>query len=165
VPKLVITFFGLGLLPVAPGTWGSAGAVAVWLGLWFLSTAAGVPRAGLEFGVAALTLLACAGTVRWGPWAVQTYGRPDPRPCVSDEAAGQWLALLWMPAASGPQAIGMAAVQFVLFRFFDIVKVPPARQLERLSGGWGILMDDLAAAVQAGIVGQVLFRVVWPLGN
>ncbi|UCG34234.1 MAG: phosphatidylglycerophosphatase A [Phycisphaerales bacterium] len=165
MPKLVITFFGLGLLPIAPGTWGSAGAVAIWVGLWLMCTVAGVPRAAFELGVVGLTVLACAGTVRWGPWAVQAYGRPDPGQCVSDEAAGQWLALLWMPAASGPQAFIVAGVQFVLFRFFDIVKVPPARQLERLSGGWGILMDDLAAAVQAGIVGQILFRVVWPLGN
>jgi phosphatidylglycerophosphatase A len=107
----------------------------------------------------------CAGTVWWGPWAVQTYGRPDPGQCVSDEAAGQWLALLWMPAAGAPQALGVAGAQFLLFRVLDIIKPPPARQLERLPAGWGILLDDVAAGLLANMVGQVLFRVVWRLGN
>jgi phosphatidylglycerophosphatase A len=50
------------------------------------------------------------------------------------------------------------AVQFFLFRLFDVVKPPPARQLERLPAGWGILLDDLAAGIYANIVGQVVFR-------
>ena len=163
--KLVITFFGLGLLPIAPGTWGSAGAVIIWLGLWYRCDWAGVPPIALQTVVVVLVLLVSAGTVAYGPWAAQAYGRKDPSQCVSDEAAGQWIALLWMPAVSWPQVLTLAGTQFVLFRLFDIIKPPPARQLERLPAGWGVLLDDVVAGVMANIVGQILFRLVWPPGG
>jgi len=54
------------------------------------------------------------------------------------------------------------AVQFFLFRVFDIVKPTPARQLERLPHGWGIMADDLAVAVYVNLIGQVAFRYLWP---
>ena len=63
---------------------------------------------------------------------------------VLDEVAGQWIAL----AAAAPRwPLWLAA--FVLFRAFDIVKPPPARQLDRIPGGFGIMMDDVAAGVYA----------------
>ena len=161
--RLLITFFGLGRMPLAPGTWGSLGAVVVWVGLWSACSAVGVPQAGLDAFVVLLVLLVSAGTIAWGPWAVETFGCPDPSACVSDEVAGQWLALLFLPVVS-VQSMGLVVgTQFLLFRLFDILKPPPARQLERLPAGWGILMDDLAAAVLANLVGQILFRV-WPFG-
>jgi len=165
VPRLLITFFGLGFLPLAPGTWGSLGAVVLWAGLWLACSILGVPWVGFDSLVVLLVLLTCAGTVRWGPWAANTFGRPDPPQCVSDEVAGQWLALLFLPVGTFPNMCVVAGVQLVLFRCFDIVKPPPARQLERLPGGWGILMDDLAAALLANLLGQILFRWLWPLGR
>ncbi len=83
----------------------------------------------------------------------------DPSRFVLDEAAGICLTILFLPAHAGwmPNGITLLAA-FVAFRVFDITKIPPARQLENLPGGWGILLDDLAAAVYANIVCQVLLR-------
>ena len=67
------------------------------------------------------------------------------------------------PARTGwGTGINLAAA-FLAFRIFDITKPPPARQLERLPAGWGILLDDLAAAVYANLVCQVLLRWVLPI--
>ncbi len=54
---------------------------------------------------------------------------------------------------------GVLVGQFLLFRVFDVVKPPPARQAEALPAGWGILTDDLIAGVYANLVGQVIWRV------
>jgi phosphatidylglycerophosphatase A len=112
-----------------------------------------------------LVLLAGAGTVAWGSWAAEKFGRPDPPQCVSDEAAGQWLALAFLPITSARDLCIVAGMQFVLFRLLDIIKPPPVRQLEKLPAGWGILADDLAAGVLANLLGQVLLRTVWTLGQ
>ena len=55
--------------------------------------------------------------------------------------------------------LAVLAVQFFFFRLFDVIKPPPGRQLEKLHGGWGILLDDIAAGIYANIVGQIIFRV------
>ena len=75
---------------------------------------------------------------------------------VIDEVAGQWLTFLialWRFPASSPRGVLLFVVAgFVSFRIFDIVKPWPVRQLESLSGGLGIMVDDLAAGVWAGLV-------------
>ena len=73
----------------------------------------------------------------------------DPGPVVIDEALGYMVTVAWLP-----QTLGTAAAAFFLFRFLDIVKPPPARQSERLPGGWGIMTDDLIA----GVYGNLLIR-------
>jgi phosphatidylglycerophosphatase A len=70
--------------------------------------------------------------------------RPDPGHVVIDEVAGQWIALIFSRVNLSHLLAG-----FLLFRLFDIVKPWPARQLERLPGGWGIMLDDVAAGVYA----------------
>lgn len=162
--KLLITFFGLGLMAFAPGTWGSIGAVVVWVGLWFLGQAVDAPWWALDAASGGLALLIGVCTVVLGPWAVREFGRSDPGQCVSDEAAGQWLALIGLPIGSMSDMFLVCGGQFILFRVFDILKPPPARQLERLRDGWGILLDDVAAAVYANVIGQIVFRWVIPTG-
>ncbi|MFZ5786292.1 MAG: phosphatidylglycerophosphatase A, partial [Acidobacteriota bacterium] len=77
----------------------------------------------------------------------------DPGPVVIDEVAGQWLALALLVAAQPrPLSLGLVAGSFLLFRLFDVVKPWPIGRLERLPGGWGILADDLAAGLAAGLV-------------
>jgi phosphatidylglycerophosphatase A len=71
-------------------------------------------------------------------------GREDPGFVVIDEVAGQWIALLFSPV---DWRHGLIAL--VLFRLFDITKPFPARQLESLPGGWGIVLDDVAAGLYA----------------
>jgi len=161
---MAITFFGLGYIPFAPGTWGSLGAIAA-AGLLL----AGMRCAGLsrwyDAALAGLMLLACVLSIVWGRWAVEHFAsrarKPgDPGPFVLDEVAGQWLSVLALPVGGLPLTTwaGVYAMQFFLFRVFDVIKPPPGRQLERLPAGWGILMDDLGVAVYANIIGQIVVR-------
>jgi phosphatidylglycerophosphatase A len=166
IRKWAMTGLGLGYAPVASGTFGSAGAIAVAFATWTIQQAAGAPPAALDIAWIALTLLACAGCVAWGQWAIDYFAarsrKPgDPGAVVIDELAGQWVSLIALPLGGFRHAVAVLAVQFFLFRLFDVVKPPPARQLERLPAGWGILTDDLAAGVYANIVGQIVFRWLW----
>ena len=172
----LITGLGLGYAPVASGTFGSAGAIAVagivWLPLYLTGHGQGWDFHAI---MVVLTGLASWGCVHWGPWAAEYFaGRSrkpgDPGQVVLDEFAGQWIALVGMPLLSARPLLGLAApaiewvilvfaIQFFLFRLFDVIKPPPGRRLEKLHGGWGILLDDLAAGVYANVVGQIVFRV------
>ncbi|MBK9120776.1 MAG: phosphatidylglycerophosphatase A [Phycisphaerales bacterium] len=159
---LCITVLGSGFAPIASGTWGSAVAVVLFAPLWFIFAAGSVSRAVLELFTLGGIAVACVLSIRWGAWAVARFGRSDPKPFVLDEFAGQWVALLVLPLAAGADVYALAAVvggQFLLFRIFDVLKPPPARQLESLPLGWGILLDDLAAGVYANLVGQALWRL------
>ena len=75
-----------------------------------------------------------------------------------DEAAGICLTLLLLPPRDGWGLFFTLAVAFAAFRLFDVTKPPPARALEKLPAGWGILCDDLAAAVYANLLCQILLR-------
>ncbi|HOB75334.1 MAG TPA: phosphatidylglycerophosphatase A [Phycisphaerae bacterium] len=161
----LITGLGLGYAPVASGTFGSAGAIAIAWMAWTGLHLAGYGPYAVHLPLAVLTLLATWGCVHWGPWAVEFFGKrarkpTDPGHVVLDEFAGQWLALLGLAMPDWKSALLVLAVQFFLFRVFDVIKPPPANRLERLPFGWGILLDDLAAGVYANLVGQVLFRFV-----
>jgi len=147
--RALVTFFGLGHGPIAPGTWGSLGAVAVYLAVSFAT--GGVGNAWLLGMVAA----ASAVNLYLGPWAVTHYGSSDPKPVVIDEVAGMWLSLVFVPVGGGWRMVWVCVAAFLLFRIFDILKLPPAKQLERLPTGAGILCDDLAAGIQANIVLQI----------
>jgi phosphatidylglycerophosphatase A len=132
-----------GWFPVAPGTVGSAVGVGLWWGL--RAAGAGV----------ATELVAAAALFVIGAWAAskteRVLGITDPGPVVVDEVMGMWVTLVAAPL-SWPAALA----GFLLFRVFDIVKPPPARRLERLPGGWGIMADDLAAGVYAWAALQIL---------
>ena len=151
--KLIISFFGLGYGPVAPATWASCGAAAAFLALHLT---VGLPW----WAILAVIVLASAACVALSPWAIAYYQKNDPRPMVLDEVAGQWLSLLFVPVGAGWHAVWVVAAAFALFRVFDVVKPPPARQLERLPVGWGILCDDLAAGVMANVVLQIALVLI-----
>lgn len=159
---MCITVLGSGFLPIAPGTWGSLVAAAAFAGLWLLAVATGAPRSGLEGVTLVGVIVASWMSVRWGGWAIARFGRSDPKPFVLDEFAGQWAGLLMLPLTYSSGGWAVACVlggQFLLFRAFDVVKPPPARQAEALPAGWGILIDDLIAGVYANLVGQVIWRL------
>ncbi len=150
--KALLTAFGFGLLPGAPGTWGSL-PVPVLAALAVLIDDAWLVNVLLLL----LFFIASIATVRFGAWAEAHWNRHDPPCVVSDEIAGQSLALLFVPwsevvaAGSWWLAFLLLAVGFVAFRFFDITKIPPAKQFQDLPRGWGILADDMAAGLYAGI--------------
>jgi phosphatidylglycerophosphatase A len=161
----LVTGFGTGYMPFASGSWGSLAAVGVALACWGMVWGSGINAGWLNLVWVVLTVLACIGCVRWGPWAINYFAarakKPgDPGMVVLDEFAGQWLALLALPMYTLNQALAVLAVQFFLFRLFDVIKPSPARRAERLPHGWGILTDDLVAALYANLIGQVVFRVL-----
>ncbi|MCY2926898.1 MAG: phosphatidylglycerophosphatase A [Planctomycetota bacterium] len=154
--KLLVSGFGTGYLPVAPGSWGSAAVAAGWLAMCW----GGAGQDVLTGAMLAVIVIFSAVCVGFGRFAEQAYGRKDPSQMVADEWAGPALTLLGLPmgVALGRQAI-VAGVAFVAFRVFDVLKPPPARQFEALPAGWGMLLDDLMAGVYANLVCQVVLRL------
>jgi phosphatidylglycerophosphatase A len=147
VAQAIATAFGSGYSPLAPGTAGSlVGLVLFWplarlswpwqLGLCALVFAIGVPAASRVARLA---------------------GEKDPGIVVVDEVVGQWVTLAGLPLTPLTVLFG-----FLLFRAMDVVKPWPARDLERLPGGWGILADDVAAGIYAHLLVQVGL-LVWPV--
>jgi len=146
---LLATGFGAGLLPKAPGTWGSLLALPL---AWLIFEASG--RAGLA--VAAVLAFAI------GVWAsnvcIEKFETADPKQVVIDEIAGQWLVLLVVPPGWLAYALG-----FVLFRAFDIFKPWPVSWADReIKGGLGVMLDDVLAA---GYAAAVLFAITLGMGG
>jgi phosphatidylglycerophosphatase A len=139
----IATGFGSGYSPVAPGTVGSLVGLALF---W--------PLAGLGTAVQLLALAAVTVVgVRAADVVARREGRKDPGLVVVDEIAGQWVTLLALPFTPLVAALG-----FLAFRVMDVVKPWPARQLEALPGGLGIVADDLMAGVYAQLIVRVLLR-------
>ena len=162
VKKLIASGLGTGYLPVAPGTWGSA-AVA---GIFLLVAWASSGRWGCVSGtMLVLAVAAGAACVALGGFAEKAYGRKDPPQCTLDEWAGQAVSYLLLPPLLMPAGfewrhwLVVAAAGFVVFRIADIIKPPPARKLEKLDAGWGILLDDVAAGIYANLACQILLRL------
>ena len=153
--RLWVSVCGVGYSPFAPGTCGSA-VVAV---LFLLTYLLGAPAAMILAIMLVLAAIGFAVTAVYGDRAITTYG-PDPGVIVSDEFCGQAITYLWLWNVDDTGAfITLTIAGFILFRFFDIVKPPPARQLEKLPHGWGVLLDDLAAGIYANIAAQVVLRM------
>lgn len=169
---LAIATCGVGYLPLAPGTWGSLVGIAVYaavrgLAMKLFFDLAEPPRHNLlqvYYGVLAVELLAVSMLAAVGTWAAsrteKLFGKKDPSKVVIDEVAGQFIALLPVPFLFDP-AWWSVIVAFVLFRFFDIVKPYPARRLENIQGGLGVMADDLIAGVYAGIGVMLIVCISW----
>jgi phosphatidylglycerophosphatase A len=158
--RMLTSCFGLGRLPIAPGTWGSLPPVII----FGLMSYFGASPAIILNVMAALVLAGCVVCVQFAPAAIAATGKNDPREVVADEFAGQAVTFLFSPflamGAATPQQIWITAfVGFVLFRLFDISKPWPIRRLEKFPAGWGILADDLLAGVFAWVVLQICIRV------
>ncbi len=132
------TGFFIGRSPIAPGTFGSLIGIPV---AFVLSV---LPWYAALVGLA----LIIAGAVWISGEAERFYDVKDPGCIVIDEIAGMAVTLY-----ANPLNIGTGLAGFLLFRFFDISKLPPIRQVEqRFAGGWGIVLDDIAAGVMANLV-------------
>ncbi len=173
---LLATWFGLGYLPKAPGTWGSLGGAAFavsWLvELGFVSPATTVilyqDARFLDDGLLPPSMPTSLSLFLYRSIGVVVATRAaryaqikDPQWVVIDEVSGQLITyylFFWvLPLNWKSWLLG-----FILFRIFDIWKPFPARQLERLPGGWGIMADDWMAGIYAAIVLRVAlhFRVL-----
>ena len=150
VPLALATAFGVGYVPVAPGTCGSAVGLLVWTLL----------PASTWVQAAAIVALFVIGS--WsGGVAERHLGTSDPAPVVIDEVMGMLVTLFlnpvgWVGAAGG----------FLLFRIADVIKPFPANRVERLTGGLGVMADDLVAAVYANLALRAALlafgnRIIW----
>jgi phosphatidylglycerophosphatase A len=135
----------LGLSPVAPGTVGTLGGVAL---AWALGRA---QHFALWTVVCCAVLYAVGRSL--GEWSESYAAGKDPGFFVLDEVIGYLVTVLW---TSGPSVLALTAAFFV-FRFFDVVKPPPARRCEGIGGGDGILLDDVVAGLY-GLAAMALLR-------
>lgn len=149
--------FGLGLSPIAPGSFGALlGVLAHVLIVLFL------PPGSQTVAIVVVFIVVCAVHFALTPWAQAYWKCSDPRHFVLDEVAGYLLVAalfhhgqLWQIALWG----------FLLFRIFDIIKIPPARQIDqRMHGALGVVLDDLVSAVYA-VIALHIFRWVGPIAG
>lgn len=146
--------FGTGWSPFAPGTVGTLPAVLIYVIVMLTAPSEPqtlIPAAIFPFSWQTLILLKifilfCLLSILFGRWAEFYWKAKDPRHFVLDEIAGYLLVVLFFHT---PWLWFTATAAFFASRFFDILKPPPARQIEHLKGGWGILLDDLIASVYA----------------
>lgn len=144
VSLAIATVFGVGYIPLAPGTFGSLVGLAAWPLL---------PRSALV-QTAVIVVLMIAGSIT-GSVAEQYYGRRDPRHVVLDEVMGMLITLYLVPVGWVAGLIG-----FLLFRAADVVKPFPANRLEALPGGLGVMADDGMAAIYAALVLRVVLALM-----
>lgn len=156
--EFIIKFFATGCfsgyLKPFPGTWGT---IPAWLIAWFFLR--GEPS--LLWGAAIITTVLSI--------AISSLAEPilghDSRKIVIDEWAGMFIALLFIDRAPlfvsesllmGDSSLQLYVAAFVSFRVFDVIKIWPARQLEKLPGGLGITLDDVAAGIQTVLFVQLV---------
>ena len=151
---LAVTVGGLGDLRPASGTWGSLPPVVLAALLLALDAPPTVLNTAMVLGLVAFS----AACVFFGDEAEARYHAKDPSPVVADETAGQCLALLAFPVAHDHR-FALLLLAFLAFRMLDIIKPPPARNLQRVRGGWGILLDDLIAGAMTLVLVQIAAAV------
>ena len=170
---LALATCGVGLIPLAPGTWGSAVGVGVYLLLvrgaelgFNTAVARGLDLSPQSFPAVLHTVLLAAIFVVSiaGTWAAtraeKLLGKKDPGAVVVDEVAGQLVTFLFVPWTLGLGPSGWTVFAgFLAFRVFDIWKPYPVRRLEGLGGGLGIMADDLLAGFYAAAAMSLLVTI------
>ena len=146
IPLAIATAFGIGYVPFAPGTFGSAAGLLLWM---VLPGSTLVQAAAI---VALFILGSMAGSV-----AERHFHRTDPRQVVVDEVMGMLITLFLNPVG-----LKGAFVGFLFFRATDVFKPYPSNRLERLPGGIGVMADDAMAAIYANLALRVTILI---LGN
>ena len=141
------TGFGLGLAPVAPGTFGSL--IGLPLAWWLLGRST-----GQQAVIIALMLIAAVPVCHIAAWH---YDGMDHGSIVADEYVAFPLAVLGLKAARHPLVLALA---FGVYRFFDALKPPPIHLAEYVTGGLGIVLDDVIAALVSWLV-VALIVTLW----
>lgn len=144
IAQAIATFFYLGYSPLAPGTAGTLGAIALFYLLSHFSTLVYI-LFFLVFTIISIWASAEAECI---------FGKTDPGQVVADEVCGYLVTMFLIPPSLRNIVMG-----FLLFRFFDIIKPPPAGRAERLSSGFGVVIDDIIAGVYSNVILQVLIRL------
>jgi len=146
--KLIATYFFVGYLPKAPGTWGSLFALPL---AWFLN------KLNLTYYVAILLFITSVGI--WASYKTASeLGNEDPDEVVIDEVAGILVTFLFVKPTFLSLLLG-----FILFRLVDITKPFPIKKIEKIPYGVGIMVDDLLAGVYTGLILVLLNKYFLPL--
>lgn len=165
--SLAVTTFGVGYLPLAPGTWGSMVGVAIYLGfrnvemlLQGSGTSSGWTNdqisAWMHAGNLILFLLFCLLGIWAAGRATKLFKHKDPSQAVVDEVIGQLIVFLFVPfTISWP----LVLTGFLLFRLFDIWKPYPIDSLQNLPTGIGVCADDILAGVYGGAVLALIYAI------
>jgi phosphatidylglycerophosphatase A len=140
--------FGAGHVPVIAGT---IGTVPIWLAVFLITRS--YPLSAFALGTAAVAL---AFVGFWAASEAEEILGHDPKAVVIDEWVGMLIALIGVPARMLPFVWA-----FLFFRFFDVIKPFPARRLERLPRGYGVVMDDVVAGLYA-LTAYHLLHMAWP---
>jgi phosphatidylglycerophosphatase A len=138
---------GLGLIPLAPGTFGALGGLAVGFAVFRFALN---PNIVLSI----LILLFFFTGVICSEKLLTEWGK-DPSRIVIDEVVGMWVSMLFIP-----NNIILLLSAFAAFRFFDIEKPLYIARIENIRGGWGIMLDDVAAGVCANVSVQFLLFII-----
>src|SRR5215203_1347004 len=165
--SLAVTTFGVGYLPLAPGTWGSMVGVAIYLlfGLLENYVSAGFGTSGwnaaqitawIHAGNLVLFLLFCLLGIWAASRATTLFKHKDPSQAVVDEVIGQLITFLFIPFDTHWYFV---LAGFLLFRLFDIWKPYPIDSLQNLPTGIGVCADDILAGVYAGACLSVIYAV------
>lgn len=141
--KLTTSFFYLGHSPFMPGTLGSLAGLLIYFAV----------KDKLPIYVFSTLFLFTLGML-FSAEAERIYKRKDARMIVIDEACGMMLSLLLIP-----YRFWLAMLGFILFRAFDIFKPPPARRIEKFSGAFGVMFDDIIAAIYTNFILQIVARL------
>jgi len=139
INKLLSTFFGLGLLPAAPGTWGAFGAFILWL--FFFR------HMDLRLYVLIVILLSAVGVYASDFAEKNIFKKHDSPHIVIDEACGFFVSMIGVSTG-----IYWGIAGFILFRIFDIWKPYPVNKTQELPGGYGIMFDDITAGIYVAII-------------
>ncbi len=166
---LIGSGFGSGLSPLAPGTAGAAAAAGLYCVLMVLLDLAWPSSIAPRLIVLAAMIIGGTVVGVWATGRMSTDANPDPGSAVWDEFVGMWISLIptawatWhLPSIMVPPwwPIWWVALCFFTFRAFDTLKPWPCRGLEDLHGGWGIMLDDIAAGVWALLVSTLLYFAI-----
>jgi len=142
--QFAATFFYLGKLPIAPGSWGSMGALILWI---FLPLSYSLQST-------VIIILFSVGVISSKKMALD-MDENDPSEVVIDEATGMGIALFMLP-----HSITMYIIAFILFRIFDIFKPSFIYRIQNLPGGWGIMIDDVLAGIFVWLICQGLLTIL-----
>jgi phosphatidylglycerophosphatase A len=165
--SLAVTTFGVGYLPLAPGTFGSMVGVLIYLGARQIETnstiyfsARGWQEAQITAWIhvvaAILFLLFCLLGIWAATRATKLFKHKDPQQAVVDEVIGQLLTFLFVPFDVSWKYI---LAGFLLFRLFDIWKPYPIDSLQNLPAGIGVCADDILAGVYAGAILSLFYAI------
>jgi phosphatidylglycerophosphatase A len=138
--KISGSAFYTGYIPVASGTFGSLVALLIY---W-------IPGFENIYIILPVTVLNFIYGVKIGTKFEKIYGK-DPAECTIDEVVGTWICLIYLP-----KTIGISLTAFFIWRILDIIKPQPARKVEKFSGGFGIMLDDVISGFYTLIIMHLL---------